>query len=130
MNKKKIFIIDDDPDFVSATRTILEDSSYECAWAYSCEEALEKVKEVNPDLIILDVMMKREDSGFEMCRVLKKEVETKKIPILMLTCVDSKYKLHFSSAAGDETWLPVEDFIDKPVKAGVLVERVKKLLRY
>ena len=128
MSKKKILIIDDDPDFVLATRTILEKSSYECAWASSCKEAMEKVKEVNPDLIILDVMMKRENSGFELCRVLKKEVETKEIPILMLTAVDSKYNLKFSSAAGDETWLPAEDFIDKPVEPGVLVEHIENLL--
>lgn len=128
VDKKKIFIIDDDKDFVSSIKTILEKNSYECAYAYSCEEALLKFNKVNPDLIILDVMMKREDSGFELCRKLKSELETKEIPILMLTSIDRKYHLNFASSAGDEDWLPVENFINKPVKPAILVEHVKNLL--
>ncbi|RKY56436.1 MAG: response regulator, partial [Candidatus Neomarinimicrobiota bacterium] len=57
MDKKRIFIIDDDIDFVKAIKTILEKNSYECACAYSAKEGLEKVKEVKPDLILLDIMM-------------------------------------------------------------------------
>jgi len=124
-----ILLVDDDPDFVEATKLVLEQSGYCVTTVLSSEECLSKLKEVKPDLIILDVMMESDHSGFDVCRELKRDSETKKIPILMLTAVDRKYPLNFASAAGDEYWLPVEDFIDKPVEAGVLIERVKKLLK-
>ena len=75
-----------------------------------------------------DVMMETDHSGFDLCREIKRAPDTKDIPILMLTAVDQKYSLNFSQSAGDDAWLPVDDFIDKPVEASVLVERIKKLL--
>jgi len=130
MNQRKnILLVDDDADFLTATKLVLEESGYYVETALSAKECLNKLKEKKPDLIILDVMMETDHSGFDLCRELKRDSDTKEIPILMLTAVDQKYPLNFASAAGDESWLPVEDFIDKPVEAGVLIERVKKLLR-
>jgi len=130
MNQRKnILLVDDDADFLTATKLVLEESGYCVTTALSAKECLNKLKEKKPDLIILDVMMETDHSGFDLCRELKRDSDTKEIPILMLTAVDQKYPLNFASAAGDESWLPVEDFIDKPVEAGVLIERVKKLLR-
>ena len=130
MNQRKnILLVDDDADFLTATKLVLEESGYCVTTALSAKECLNKLKEKKPDLIILDVMMETDHSGFDLCRELKRDSDTKEIPILMLTEVDQKYPLNFASAAGDESWLPVEDFIDKPVEAGVLIERVKKLLR-
>lgn len=130
MNQRKnILLVDDDADFLTATKLVLEESGYYVETALSAKECLNKLKEKKPDLIILDVMMETDHSGFDLCRELKRDSDTKEIPILMLTAVDQKYPLNFASAAGDESWLPVEDFIGKPVEAGVLIERVKKLLR-
>jgi CheY-like chemotaxis protein len=83
---------------------------------------------MKPDLIICDVMMETDHSGFDLCREFKKATATKDIPVLMLTAVEQKYAFNFSSAAGDETWLPVDGFIDKPVEASVLVAHVRKIL--
>lgn len=130
MNQRKnILLVDDDADFLTATKLVLEESGYYVETALSAKECLNKLKEKKPDLIILDVMMETDHSGFDLCRELKRDSDTKEIPILMLTAVDQKYPLNFASAAGDESWLPVEDFIDKPVEAGALIKRVKKLLR-
>jgi CheY-like chemotaxis protein len=127
--QKNILLVDDDEDFLTATKLVLEKSGYNVEACMSAKECIAKLKAVKPDLIVLDVMMESDHSGFDLCREIKRDSETKEIPILMLTAVDQRYPLNFATAAGDETWLPVDDFIDKPVEAAVLVEHVKKLLR-
>ncbi len=129
MNRQKnILLVDDDTDFLVATKLVLEKSGYYVDTCMSAKECIAKLKVTKPDLIILDVMMESDHSGFDLCREHKRSSETKEIPVLMLTAIDQKYHLNFATAAGDESWLPVEDFIDKPVEAGVLVKRVRKLI--
>jgi CheY-like chemotaxis protein len=127
-SQKKILIVDDDVDFVEATKIVLEKSGYHVETCLSAEACLEKLKTIDPDLIIMDVMMETDHSGFDLCREIKRNSKTKEIPVLMLTAVEEKYPMNFESAAGDETWLPVDGYIDKPVEAGVLLERINKLL--
>ncbi|MHC4858305.1 MAG: response regulator [Planctomycetota bacterium] len=92
------------------------------------DEGLEKFTSVKPDLAILDVMMVSWQDGFELARELKKDPDLKNVPILMLTGVENKTGFEFKSAAGDEEWLPVEGFLDKPVEPEVLLAEVEKLL--
>jgi CheY-like chemotaxis protein len=125
---KRILIVDDDIDFVEATKIVLEKSGYNVDTCLSAEACLETLKTSTPDLIIMDVMMETDHSGFDLCREIKRNLKTKDIPVLMLTAVDEKYPMNFGSAAGDESWLPVEGYIDKPVEASVLLERINKLL--
>jgi CheY-like chemotaxis protein len=125
---KTIMIVDDDEDFLEATKIVIEKSGYIVETCVSAKECLAKLKVVKPDLIICDVMMETDHSGFDLCRELKREPDTKDVPIIMLTAVDQKYPMNFSATAGDESWLPVDEFIDKPIEARVLVERVRKLL--
>lgn len=124
----KILIVDDDPDFVETTKIVLESKSYEVSSASGPDEGFKKVGEENPDLIILDVMWPNKISGFEMCRRLKKDADSKNIPILMITAVDEKYELGFENVAGDGTWLPTDDFLSKPVEPEVLLSKVDELL--
>ena len=127
--KKFILMLDDDQTFLDATKLVLEGSGYRVVTTVNPDSCLEKLKEEKPDLIILDVMMVSDSTGFDVCRDLKKNPETKDIPILMLTAVDQKYPaFNFAAAAGDESWLPVDDFVDKPVEAKVLIERIRKIL--
>jgi CheY-like chemotaxis protein len=127
--QKNILLVDDDEDFLTATKLVLEKSGYNVETCMSAKECIAKLKATKPDLIVLDVMMESDHSGFDLCREIKRDSERKEIPILMLTAVDQRYPLNLATAAGDETWLPVDDFIDKPVEAAVLVEHVKKLMR-
>ena len=128
IEKKVILIVDDDEDFLEATKVVLEKSGYAVQTCMSAKECHAKLKSMKPDLIICDVMMETDHSGFDLCRELKKAAATKDIPILMLTAVEQKYALNFASAAGDEAWLPVDDFVDKPVEANILLDRVKMIL--
>lgn len=128
MGQGRILIIDDDPDITEAMTVVLENKGYEVRSAQDGDEGMERLREIRPDLIILDVMMRTSQEGFELSRELKHDAQYKDIPILMLTAVKQKKGLDFKSAAGDEAWLPVEAFLDKPVKPDMLLDRVQDLL--
>lgn len=127
----KILIIEDDPDMVTALRMPLEASGYEVHVASSGQEGLQKVKEVNPDLIILDVMMETTTAGFQVSLQLRSPdprseyAPYRHIPILILTAIHTTTSLRFGP---DEAYLPVDDFIDKPVDPDVLLNKVRTLI--
>jgi CheY-like chemotaxis protein len=123
----RIIIIDDDMDFVQATKMILETKSYEVLAAHDKDAGLKLIEAERPDLIILDVMMTRMSDGFKLCYQLKHDPQYKDIPILMVTAVTQKTGLRFSPKTDGE-YLEAEDLIPKPVKADDLLNRVAKLL--
>lgn len=125
----KILIIDDDPDIVEAMKVVLESRNYHVISADSGEEGLRKARLDKPDLIILDIMMETSDKGFDVARQLKWDQNCKDIPILMLTAIKDKTGLDFKKEAGDEVWLPVDDYCDKPLKPDELISKVETLLR-
>ncbi|MBN1179660.1 MAG: response regulator transcription factor [Anaerolineae bacterium] len=126
----KILIIEDDPDMVTALRLPLEANGYELAFASTGKEGLEKVKEVEPDMIILDVMMETTTAGFQVSLELRSPepdseyAAYREVPILMLTAIHTTTSLRFGP---DEAYLPVDDFVDKPVDPDVLLEKVRAL---
>lgn len=129
--KASILIIEDDPDFQETLRTILEPESYTLTFASSGEEGLEKVAAVHPDLIILDVMMEKVISGFEVAHRLKSKDPNspyavyRHIPILMLTAIHQTTFFRFEP---EEEYLPVEAFVEKPVRREELLRQVQALL--
>ena len=131
MANEKILVIDDDPDLVELIRLALETQGYQVFSAASGTEGLEKVKEINPELIILDVMMEHVTEGFQVALELRNPdpkseyAPYRKIPIMMLTAIHSKTPLRFTQA---EEYLPVDDFVEKPLKASALLQKVEKLL--
>ena len=84
-----------------------------------------------PDLVILDVMFPEDPSaGFELARSIQHDDENLKgIPILMLTAINVRFPLGFGSRDIDEEWLPVSDFLEKPIDLNVLRKKVADLLR-
>jgi CheY-like chemotaxis protein len=128
MADKKILIVDDDIDLTSALQTLLESQNYDVSTAANKEEGMEKLKADRPDLAILDVMMEAWQDGFELAREIKADPEYKDLPILMLTGVEEKTGLDFKSEAGDDEWLPVNGFLNKPVEPQVLLAEIKKFI--
>jgi CheY-like chemotaxis protein len=128
MADKKILIVDDDMDLTSALQTLLESQNYDVSTAANKEEGMEKIKADKPDLAILDVMMESWQDGFELAREIKADPEYKDLPILMLTGVEEKTGLDFKSEAGDDEWLPVNGFLNKPVEPQVLLAEIKKFI--
>jgi CheY-like chemotaxis protein len=128
MAKAKVLIVDDDPDITEAMKLVLENDGYTVEKASDSDAAMAQMRAAKPDMIILDVIMNTLREGFMFSRELKKNPGYKEIPILMLTSVKEKTGIDFKSAAGDEQWLPVDDFLDKPVKPNVLLEKVGALV--
>ncbi len=131
MAKEKILIIDDDDDIVLAMRLPLEASGYRVSRAKNSKEGLEKVKEVNPDLILLDVMMDSTTAGFQLSLTLRNPDPSSEyaayrhIPILMVTAIHSTTPLRFGP---DKDYLPVDEFIEKPIDPDVLLVKVREQL--
>ena len=125
----KVLIIDFDPDIVESMRVVLESRHYYVVIAKTGEEGLKKAKSEKPDIIILDIMMETADKGFDVARALKKDQSTKNTPIIMLTAIKEKTGLGFKNEAGDEVWLPVDDYVEKPLKPEELISKVEALLK-
>jgi two-component system alkaline phosphatase synthesis response regulator PhoP len=125
--KAKILLIDDDVDFVEATKTVLEREPYEVVVAHEGDEGLQKARTEKPDLILLDVIMPVKD-GFSAAEQLKKDPLLGKIPVLMLTAYSSK---------GPGSGIPVsrgyglqaEDYLEKPIEPKELLTKVKSYLK-
>ncbi len=133
MEDAKILIIDDDPDIVEALKMTLEANRYKVFTAANGTEGLKQVKAINPNLIILDVMMDTVTEGFQVSYQLRNRdpkseyAPYAKIPILMLTAIVEKKHMKFSPNA-DGDFLPVDDFVEKPIRPQVLLDKVKKML--
>lgn len=124
--KAKILIVDDDPDFVEATRTVLESALYNVSVAYNGAEGLSKARTERPELIILDIIMPTPD-GFQVCQKIKEDPELARIPVIMLTSLSQRlHETTYSLREG--LMLEAEDFVDKPVAPAELLAKVKKLL--
>jgi len=125
----RILIVDDDADIVKSMTVVLESQSYEVITASSGQEGIETAKKEKPDLIILDVMMETISSGFNVAREIRNEEGIGNTPILMLTAIGDETGMDFGKEAGDEEWLPVNDYCDKPLNPDQLLKKVEKLLR-
>ncbi len=122
----KILVIDDDPDLVEALKITLETRSYRVVSAFDGKEGLRKVKEENPDLIILDLLLPKKD-GDVLCRQLKGNSQYADIPILILTAVAEKVDVKVFPKHKISS-LPADDYVHKPIQPKDLLDRVKKLL--
>ena len=128
MNRRpKILVIDDDPDFVEATKLVLESKPYEVLTAVDGNDGLRKVKEEKPDVILLDIIMPTKD-GFVVCDQLKKDPELSKIPVIMLTSLMQRMA-ETSLSQSQAMAIEAEDYIDKPVSHEELLVRVEKQLK-
>ena len=125
-----ILIVDDDDDFAQTTATVLRNEGHEVQIELDTDDAVQSMQKKIPDLAVLDVMFPEDISaGFELARFMRHESEQlKKIPILMLTAINTKFPLGFGPKDIDDDWLPVTDFLEKPVDFDVLVNKVSKLL--
>ena len=124
--KKRILVVDDEPDFAAIVQGNLEREGFETEVAYDGVEGMEKVKANPPDCIILDVMMP-EKNGYEMCAELKADDQFADIPIVMLTAVaDHISSTHYSHRDGMS--MEADDYLPKPASAEDITRSVKSLL--
>ena len=125
-----VMIVDDDEDFATAVATVLRSAGHEVDIQPTTEGAVARMEERRPDLAILDVMFPEDASaGFALARAMRSGGEDlKAVPIVMLTAVNQKFPLGFGSRDIDDEWLPVTEFVEKPVSLGYLARRVDEIL--
>ena len=125
-DKKRILVVDDEPDFCSIVQGQLEKEGFEVDVAYNGVEGIEKVRANPPDAIVLDVMMPEKD-GYEMCAELKGDENCCDIPVILLTAVASHVtSTRYTHADGMST--EADDYIAKPASAEEITDSVKRLL--
>ncbi len=126
-----ILIIDDDDDFAEAAAMFLRAKGHEVTIENTIEAGFMSLKEHPPELLMLDVMFPENNSaGFELARTIRAEDDIiKDTPIIMLTAVNSKFPLGFDLDDIDNSWLPVEAFLEKPVNLDLLESKVNELIK-
>jgi len=130
--RKKILVIDDDPDFREAVTPILESALYDVVGAGNPDEAKKKILAEKPDLILLDIMMDSLFDGFSLCHAIKTSGEYrdfKDTPIIFVSAVKEKTGSRFQFKGEEEGMVGPDDYIDKPVKPADLLARIERLLK-
>ena len=127
-DQKRILIIDDDVDFLTVNSLALEAAGYVVDTADSPRAGEDKALANQPDLILQDLMMEELHSGFAVISELHNHVETRDIPVIMITAVTTETGFRIDQGGQVPEWLRVVDYINKPVEPSQLVEKVKAAL--
>lgn len=121
---KKLLIVDDDQDFLEATKIVLETNGFDVVWAVNGDRGYELAKSEKPDLMLLDVMMTYDSEGFDLARKLKNDTTTEKIPIIVITSISKAQRFE-----PNEDWLPAKKILEKPVKLPELLSAISDALK-
>jgi DNA-binding response OmpR family regulator len=120
-NPKKILVVDDEPDVASLLTLLLKSQGYNVVSAGDGQEALEKARSEQPDLILLDVMLPKMD-GYKVARMLKFDENFSSIPIIMLTAKVQEKDKQIGMEMG------ADDYVTKPFDTAALLAKVKAVL--
>lgn len=118
---QKVLIVDDEPNIVISLEFLLQREGYEVAVAADGEDALVKVKEFQPDLVLLDIMMPKK-SGFEVCQEIRANPAWAGIRIVMLSAKGRDIEVQKGLAVG------ADDYMTKPFSTKELAARIRQLL--
>ncbi len=121
----KILVVDDDPDFVEITRTILEAKGYKVSTAANGNQALKAMRKELPDLVLLDVMMSTLLDGLNLSHLMSEDAELRQVPIVMISSITD------SSSAGmfpTDEYIPIDAWITKPVQPDDLLKKVAQFV--
>ncbi|MGQ9603584.1 MAG: response regulator transcription factor [bacterium] len=122
MLRGKVLVVDDEEYIQHILNFSFSAEGYQVITANDGEEAIEKAKSENPDVIVLDIMMPKMD-GYEACRRLKSDPKTRNIPVILLTAKGREVDRKLGNEAG------ADDYMVKPFSPGRLIERVESMIR-
>ena len=126
----KIKIIDDDREAAENMAALLKKAGHTTGVRDETDGAIEDLLADKPDLVILDVMFPENPAGgFDLARKIRQKRELKDLPVILLTAVNQEFPMNFSAKDIDPAWMPVQDFLDKPVKFPDLLAKVNQLLK-
>jgi len=126
----RIIIVDDDVELADNTAALLRKHGHEVSTLNTTEDAVRKIIKIDPDIAILDVMFPdNAAAGFDLSRQIRNTKATKDLPVILLTGINQEFPMDFSSKDVDPDWMPVQDFMEKPVKIQALLEKMNRLLK-
>jgi len=126
MSKKRILVVDDDPDFALAVRMILEAEGYLVEEAKSGVEGLAKMRASLPDLVLMDVMMANPLDGYNTTQEISDDPKLRAVPILMISSIAST---PYVSSFPTDQYLQIVDFISKPIEPDQFIAKVRRTLK-
>ena len=126
--RKRLLVIDDDPDFVEGIQSILEGAGYAVDAEYNPDDGFKALQTYPPDLLLLDIRMGRGAEGIALARKLRKDPELRDIPVLITTGIREQIAFLFPGEPVHPRFVAVDELVEKPVEPEFLLERVSALL--
>jgi len=126
---KRLLIIDDDPDFVSGIKTILNTAGFEVNVAYNPKEGMKALQTEQYDLLLLDIMMGRGAEGVMIARKLRKDVRLREMPVLIITGMREQIAFLFPGEPVHPRFVEVDELVEKPIEPAMLLEKVNGLIQ-
>lgn len=121
----KVLVVDDDPDFIRVTSKVLEKAGYEVLSAPNGAKALDVMRQKNPDVVLLDIMMSYILDGLDVSRQMAQDPDLKDLPVIMVTSLTG---VRDSGALPTDEYVPVDEWLSKPVEPATLLQRIEQTL--
>lgn len=126
---KRLLMIDDDPDFVSGVKAILDSAGFEVEVAYNPKDGLQALQTKHYDLLLLDIMMGRGAEGIMIARKLRKDAKLRELPVLIITGMREQIAFLFPGEPVHPRFVEVDELVEKPVEPKLLLEKVNSLIQ-
>jgi DNA-binding response OmpR family regulator len=126
---KKVLMIDDDPDFVSGIKTILDTAGFDVEVAYNPKDGLHALQTKQYDLLLLDIMMGRGAEGIMIARKLRKDTKLREMPVLIITGMREQIAFLFPGEPVHPRFVEVDELVEKPIEPKLLLEKVNALIQ-
>ena len=126
----KIAIIDDDQEAADNLGALLKGKGFDVVVEIELDKAISTLVKTRPDLLVLDLMFPGDSAGgLKIAQEIRRTPALKELPIIMLTSVNQEFPIGFSARDIDPTWMPIQDFVEKPVAPATLIEKMDRLLK-
>jgi len=126
---KKLLMIDDDPDFVSGIKAILDTAGFEVDVAYNPKDGMHALQTKQYDLLLLDIMMGRGAEGIMIARKLRKDEKLREMPVLIITGMREQIAFLFPGEPVHPRFVEVDELVEKPIEPKLLLEKVNGLIQ-
>ncbi|MFH1524031.1 MAG: response regulator [Chloroflexota bacterium] len=126
---KRLLIIDDDPDFVSGIKAILDSANYEVEVAYNPKDGFQALQSKHFDLLLLDIMMGRGAEGIMIARKLRKDAKLREMPVLIITGMREQIAFLFPGEPVHPRFVEIDELVEKPIEPKMLLEKVETLIQ-
>lgn len=124
----KVMIVDDDRDFMDSICRVLQHKGHDTTAIYDTKEVIKHLERDPHEVLVLDVMFPEDAAaGFHLAQDIRRHSKLTRLPILILSAINTKFPMGFGPDDIDEAWLPVQDFLEKPIDFDVLIAKVEKL---